>query len=594
LQLLEILKALESFKSGSGRRVEVEKECELILNEVSEIMLDWNLGTIQICPPVCADILKLCHVIWRLDEKKPMKSSFQMIEKFCLTMWKYYSEMMASSDNTLRAPMVPILLRRLVRLKYMIALTHGQKSKEIQPVVNFIRECLTHRALVDVQQAVLKVFLNTFATSYLEFSQDDLETINTTFVHAICTQRDQNIVSLAMKSLNAIYIKCTDFRESRGSPDLRGKDSFKAVITNSLKSLDPDIASESLKLASNLFRNDNPIFSFSEVLDAIYVQSLPDKIDDMRMSSAKSLAILNMFLPSKVHHDGKEAICQFENISKSTLVIPVSQYLQIWTICFRLLEDEDTDIRSMLAKYICMAIPDFFTDNSEFIVQPRPECLQERIFIKLESLLAPCLAEYAAHLVMWTCNIAKCTQRMMESLILGPETQLFESEKDNQYEDPLVLINLSAHHLSRLLLKTPIIDSCTAWLEESMRCIVNFSQELSLLDESSTDHIIENAYGSLYSVIALAWAVSHGIPAGHIKGPEQEHLYQLWTKFRAIFVSESQQKPFISSVFGERGILEAGMQAVSRINLCFSNGQQAAFDFSKSTEFPIYPRVHFR
>jgi hypothetical protein len=195
---------------------------------------------------------------------------------------------------------------------------------------------------------------------------------------------------------------------------------------------------------------------------------------------------------------------------------------------------------------------------------------------------------------MWTCNIAKCTQRMMESLTIGPETQLFESEKDNQYEDPLVLINLSAHHLSRLLLKTPIIDSCTAWLEESMRCIVNFSQELSLLDESSTDHIIENAYGSLYSVIALAWAVSHGIPAGHIKGPEQEHLYQLWTKFRAIFVSESQQKPFISSVFGERGILEAGMQAASRINLCFLNGQQATFDFTESTEFPIYPRVHFR
>ena len=592
LQLLEFLRALESFKSGSGKGVETEKEIEPIVSEICEIMLHWNVGTIQICPPVCADIMKLCLVIWRLDETKPMKSSFRTIEKLCLTTWKYYSEKMVSSDKTLRAPMVPILLRRLVRLKYLIALTQGQTSGNIEPVINCIRECLTSRGLVDVQQSVLKVFLNTFAGSYIEFSQDDLETINITFVHAVCSQRDQNIVSLAMKSLNTLYTTCKDFGESPGSPALRGKDSLKAVVKNGLKSLDPDTASESLQLASNLFSDNIQTFSFSEVLDAIDVHSLPDKIDDMRMSSAKSLAILNMFLPSKVHYDGREAICQFENMRKNILNIPVSQYLQIWTICFRLLEDEDIEIRSKVAKYICTAIPEFFTGNSEFIVQLRAECLQERIFSKLESVLAPCLAEYAAHLVTWTCNIAKCSQRMMESLILGPDTQLFENEKDNQYEDPLVLTNLSAHHLSKLLPRIPITDTCTAWLEESMGCIVSFSQELSLLDEASTDHVIQNVYGSLYSVIALAWAVSHGIPADHIKGPEHEQLYQLWTKFQAIFDSKSQQKPSVLNIFCERGIMEAGMQALNRITLCFSN--QAALDFSESTEFPIYPRVHFK
>eukprot|EP00890_Picochlorum_soloecismus_P003176 jgi/Picsp_1/385/NSC_00383-R1_thyroid adenoma-associated protein len=593
LQLLEFLKALESFKSELSK-AEVEKQIEVIVSDVADIMLDWNVGTMQICPPVCADIMKLCLVIWRLEGKEKRSSSFKTVEKFCLATWKHYSGKMSSSDETLRAPMVPILLRRLVRLKYLIALTQDQESGKRQTATNCLRDCLTSGGSVDVQQAVLKVFLKTFATTYLEFSLEDLEKINSTFAQAVYTQRNQYIVSLSMKAINAIYNTCKEFCESPIFVGPNQEDLFKAAVYNNFHSLDPEIASESLNLASNLLRTSKPIFLFSEVLDAIDLGSLPDKMDDMRMSSAKSLAILNVFLPSKVYYEGREAICQFESIRKSILDIPVSQYLQIWTICLRLLEDEEIEIRSMLAKCICIAMPEFLANDSEFAVQPRPEYLQELIFSKLESILAPCLAEYASHLVTWTCNIAKCKQRMMESLVLDPDTQLFENEKDNQYEDPLILTNLSAHHLSMVLRKVTIANTCIAWLEESLGCIVNFSEELSLYHGTNTEDIIENLYVSLYSAIALAWAVSHGIPADHIKGPEHERLYQLFKKFQAIFDSKAQQVTSVSNIFSERGIFEASFQAISRIRLCFSHDQATVTDFNESIEFPMYPRVHFR
>lgn len=591
LQLLEFLGALESFKSESCN-AEVEKEIALIVSDVSEIMLGWNVGAIQICPPVSADIMKLCLIIWRLDGKEPSKSSFKAARNFCHATWEHYRGKMASSDEAHRAPMVPILLRRLVCLKYLIALTKQYESGKRQAVVNLLTECLTFGFSVEVQQAVLKAFLNTFATSYLKFSQEDLGAISSTFAQAVYTERNQNIIALSMKALNAIYNTCREFRES--SVSVGHKDLFKASVYTNLKSLNPEIASESLNLATNLLRSRTSIFSFCEVLDAIDAYSLPDKMDDMRMASAKSLGILNVFLPSKVHYEGIKAICQFETIASGIINIPVRQYLQVWTICFRLLEDEDIEIRSMLAKCICIAIPEFLSNDSEFAVYPRPEYLQELVFPMLESALAPCLAEYAAHLVTWTCNIAKCKQRMLESLVLGQESQLFENEKDNQYEDPLILTNLSAHHLSKVLPKIEIADTCIAWLEGSLECLVDFSEKLSLYDGSSKEDVIEKVYISLYSVIALAWAVSHGIPAGHIKHPEHEILYQLFKKVQAVFDGKNQQVPSISNIFGEIGIFKAGIQAINRINLCFSHEQRRVSDFAEGTDFPIYPRVHFK
>jgi hypothetical protein len=171
----------------------------------------------------------------------------------------------------------------------------------------------------------------------------------------------------------------------------------------------------------------------------------------------------------------------------------MDQYMALWSTCLMLSEDESEHVRNAIAKTIQMCID----KNKE--CPSRVDKIQETA---LPWLADQCQSHssFVHVLQTWICKPQECKLHFLEKMESTPEQILFLKERENQYEDPLILVNLASRQLASMTIDSSAKHIFMEWFSDCIITMIEILQnQCDTISESSALHYSHyGSYAALY------------------------------------------------------------------------------------------------
>lgn len=479
------------------------------------------------CPPVIAELLKVCILLCRIEQKWNDKYIFEFCSKSVVDcLW---SPLMALSDDkkNMGKPMFTTCLRRVIKLAYIwclpkiIELENGSFVAYLGNIIDLLKH-----SFYEVREAVLKSLLHSFQriqkSSLNETQGRDRLGMIYAYLSASWEQETLHGVKLLMLSVLNM------FHENASKLSLQiciKQFSFDLVDRYSES---PSVLSQVIIACAyaSSANNSSDSLDFLRLLERY---SRPEYPEEIRMSCVCSIQI------RKVLHRPKE-------VGSTLADAHVEEFLRFWNVALMLLEDESANVRNNISNVVHQAI----TEDEEGYV--RVDHVQEKVLPWLQDRLSSHPA-FMHQLQSWICDPCENSVQCIHEFEFQQRKILFLTEKANQHEDPLILVNLAAMQLSVTTLNPEEIEACSMlkWLDESAKYIINIIDYFEDFERRTKDaDKVSCQYCDLFSSCAY------------------EHMYRLWA---AVWSSSLKCFHAMMELPQSRQTLEVRMRTLSSITL---------------------------
>lgn len=508
------------------------------------------------CPPAGAEFLRICLLLCRLDKRWNDYNIFFFCKDVIAYLWTPL--MSLGQEENMQVPMLSVCLKRLVKLAYIWCFPKviHEEGRSFVTYIQWIKILLKH-PYYEVREAALKSVIFSFEM-ILTCSVDHGEVLDNlrSLYHQVSlswkekTAHEEN--RLRMSLLNTFYRNAWDLCKEQG------------VISIDMKSIqkhsnDPSMLYEAILIQAYAIRLSRHGASFTHILK---VYSQPEHPEEIRMACVHGMEIIKGLRFSPGSSDQQ-----------------ILDFLGIWNTAFILLEDEDSSVRLEMARVALDAM------NVGARRELRVEYVQEMALPWLKDQLASHPA-FVRQLQTWICDPEEHERQLIEEIQSKDDKRLFLVEKTNQYEDPMILVNLASAQLALLTPDQNETDLLN-WLglsSQSLCNILEFFEDLEKKYEEPSQHSFDlyssNAYQHMYRLWAAVWSSSHAcIHAGLELPVSTETLKQKVQQNDSVILQEFFLAPDLSSLIDH--ILAPDRECLDSIPL----------DDSAKIAFPISSRL---
>ena len=499
--LVEILKTLYSFMD------QIEDVDVTMVHEIGRAICT-NLDSsctcrMAACPPVTAEFLKVCTLLCRIESKCQDKFIFDFCSGTVLnSLWDPVMGPALSGQQGPGAPMLTLAMKRIVKLSFIWSLPRLVMQEEGSSFGHYLLTVmrLIQSSIYEVREAALKslaVAFNDIVTVSIPETDDILRDIYVLIQESWLTESSYFCRLSKIQLMNIYHEKAWSVCSYLVRPVVT-LDNVNNYSDN------PELICEIIKASAYAAISSDGAQSAEAlgiVLHVVTVFSQPQYPEDMRYMCIQAMEISNIL--------SSESVAELGRKIGDHLPMRMDQYMGLWSTCMMLLEDEDEYVRNAMARTIQIQIEKNNDSPS------RVDRIQE-------TALPWLVSQYQSHpifvhmLQTWICKPRECKEHFLDKMESAPKQIIFLKEKENQYEDPLVLVNLASRQLASMTIHNCVKHVFMEWFSE---CIDTMIDILNLYNTSSESFGEESSglqyrhYGSFAALYQEMYSLCAAIKA---------------------------------------------------------------------------------
>lgn len=482
--------------------------CRQVGRSIRENIRFNCLQKVLCCPPVLAELLKVCILLARLNEAEDFDMEcFEYYGDTALNLWPVFMSDRKINNNI---PSISKIKKRLLKLKFTWVFPILSKMNHSNDMcAAYVQE--THKMLqcpdYEVRDAVLKCFLANFEIILLpQINRDD-----GVIVPALCSLYETLRVLWIQEG--AFYprihmLQTLNMMHGYLSPGkhLMLKDSL-VDCYNTSDSKNPALLQELIiySMQDALYHKTKDAVIFA--LDMILTYSHPQHPANVRQACVQSLKISGLMNP--YNFNSSPPTNPATNIPSH---ISMDQYMELWCSVLRLLEDEEPDIRMETSSSLQRDMLNKDEKSRERYESIRVEEMQDCILPWLGGALSQ-HPSFISHLQSWICIPEDCRKRVHQALATKDDATIFKEETANQHTDPLILANLASTYLAQLATGGALSEEqqhgMHTWLGQTMSALEEFIHSCKDFNGIIYQELLPRIYEDVYRLVAALWTASH-------------------------------------------------------------------------------------